>query len=257
MSKDKKAAAAASAEKENNTSTKAKPKKVVVAVTACVVVVIAAVVVCLMMTGRRNISATGLSEQELSQKLVSAEIGDTVFFGGVDQNGNRFDGKEYIEWQVVDNKDGRLLLVAKNAVSANQSDSAVSDVCWENSAMRTYLNGKFFNDAFSSDEQAKILSTTVFPDDNPFYSTDAGNKTSDRVFILSLTEAQEYFTSADARICAENNSDANCSWWLRTPGESADKLAFVSDSGSVVYAGASADSAEISIRPAIWINPEN
>ena len=67
--------------------------------------------------------------------------------------------------------------------------------------MRKWLNGTFISNAFSSDEQNMIQSTTVTADKNPSYSTSPGNNTTDKVFLLSITEVNQYFSSNSAREC--------------------------------------------------------
>ena len=93
----------------------------------------------------------------------------------------------------------------------------------QKSCLRSWLNNTFLNAAFSAEEQKQILITTVTTDKNPSYSTNPGNNTSDKLFLLSITEADKYFTSdsarqckptayAEAQGCYVNLSDGTC-WW--------------------------------------------
>ena len=46
-----------------------------------------------------------------------------------------------------------------------------------------------------------IPTVTVSANKNPKYDTDPGNTAKDRVFLLSIVEAEKYFTSDEARKC--------------------------------------------------------
>lgn len=76
-----------------------------------------------------------------------------------------------------------------------------SGTTWETCTLRQWLNNNFFNAAFSGYERAMIPTVTVSADENPEYSTDHGNATQDRVFLLSIDEANKYFGSDSERRC--------------------------------------------------------
>jgi hypothetical protein len=75
------------------------------------------------------------------------------------------------------------------------------------------LNNDFINSAFSADEKAMIPATMVSADKNSKYSTNPGDATQDQVFLLSITEVNNYFGSNSVRKC--KNTDyavANGAW---------------------------------------------
>lgn len=121
-------------------------------------------------------------------------------------------------------KDGMsLLLVSKQALDCQQYNSTYTDVTWENCSLRKWMNGTFLNNAFSAEEQAQIQNANVSADKNPEYSTNPGNATTDKVFLLSITEAEKYFSYDYARQCKPtkyvianggdvNSDNGNC-WW--------------------------------------------
>lgn len=131
------------------------------------------------------------------------------------------------------------------------------------------MNGTFLNTAFNLEEQQKIANTSVSADENPTYTTNPGNDTTDKVFLLGISEANRYFDSDEARKCiptayakangAYNSSRytkggvATCLWWLRSPGYFQDVAAIVNDGGSVTYYGSIVSYADVCIRPAMWI----
>ncbi len=108
-----------------------------------------------------------------------------------------------------------------------------------------------------------IPTVTVSADKNPEYSTDPGNATQDKVFLLSITEANEYFSSDSARQCKHtayaiangayrNPDNGTCSWWLRSPGYKQRQVAYVDKNGYVYKRGCDVG-ASVPIRPALWI----
>ncbi|MCR5689552.1 MAG: DUF6273 domain-containing protein, partial [Clostridiales bacterium] len=131
-------------------------------------------------------------------------------------------------------------------------------------SLRKWLNGTFFDAAFSSEEQNSIISSTVTADKNPSYSTSPGNNTTDKVFLLSITEVNKYFSSDSARQCqgtaycyaqgAYKDSNGNCWWWLRSPGNGSGSAADVSNDGSVRNNGRSVGHDNYAVRPALWID---
>ena len=121
-----------------------------------------------------------------------------------------------------------------------------------------------------------IRSTTVTADKNPKFSTSPGNNTTDKVFLLSVTEAIKYFSTDETRRCVPTDyviaqgaeiSDSNktggkatCVWWLRSPGCLSNENAAIGYSnGSVSYidAGIRVNYVDVSVRPAMWISTEN
>lgn len=208
--------------------------------------------------------------EEQWNKIKNIKIGDSYTFGTYEQDNNISNGKEAIEWTVLD-KDGiSLLLVSKQALDCQQYNTSYTDVAWENCSLRKWLNNSFLNTAFSEEEKALIQNTTVSADKNPKYSTDPGNATTDKVFLLSINEAKKYFNSDEARKCAPTayakaqgaltsdtyKTPATCWWWLRSPGHSQRSAASVYFDGSVTYDGDIVNYAHDFVRPALWISIE-
>lgn len=215
----------------------------------------------------------GLTYKDSAEKLQSikplllakANPGDTVFFGAYEQDNNTSNGKEDVEWLVLEVKDGKALVVSKYALDCKQYNTSNTNVTWETCTLRKWLNTDFINSAFSSDEKAKIPTVTVSADENPDYSTNPGNATQDQVFLLSITEANKYFGSDSARQCKPtdyafangayvNSVNGNCWWWLRSPGVTQDSAAYVHSSGDVYEPGSDVDIGTSAVRPAMWIS---
>ncbi len=199
--------------------------------------------------------------------LSSVNAGDYITFGSYEQDNNTGNGKEEIEWLVLDVKDGRALVISKYALECQPYNTSGTSVTWETCTLRTWLNGSFYNTAFGIEEKSKIPTVTVVNDDNPRYDTEGGNNTSDKVFLLSIDEANTYFSSDSARECeptayakaqgahisASSSYYGNCWWWLRSPGDDRSYAASVDHDGGVGDFGDYVGDSYFSVRPALWI----
>ena len=218
-----------------------------------------------------------------------ASVGEKVFFGTYEQDNDTSNGKEDIEWIVLAKEDKRALVISKYALDSQPFNTSPADVTWETCSLREWLNGVFYDSAFSSEERNSILSSTVTADKNPQYSTSPGNDTTDKVFLLSIPEAEKYFKSDASRKCqgtafcfaqgAIEGENGNCEWWLRTPGSFSymattvsgfgdgitDTVSIVildlighdvSRVGSIEHSGGVVEIEYFAVRPAMWINLE-
>ena len=200
----------------------------------------------------------------LTEKFRKTAVGDYVFFGSYEQDNNTANGKEDIEWLVLAKEGNKVLVISRYALDCQQYNTSYTNVTWETCSLRKWLNGTFISSAFNSVEQAMIQNTTVTADKNPSYSTSPGNNTTDKVFLLSITEANKYFSSDSARQCqgtaycyaqgAYKVSNGNCWWWLRSPGHDSSNAAFVRNDGSVNNYGDFVNYGTDAVRPALWID---
>lgn len=95
---------------------------------------------------------------------------------------------EPIQWRVLSNTDGELFVVAENILNSKAYNQAMTNITWETCPLRTWLNNNFYDTAFSAAEQAKIVTSTVINEDNPWNGLLGGNDTNDKVFLLSYSE---------------------------------------------------------------------
>ena len=208
--------------------------------------------------------ANSIYDQYKVEKLKVSKAGDYVFFGEYEQDNNTANGKEDIEWLVLEVKDGKALVISKYALDCKQYNTSYTTVTWETCPLRKWLNNDFINAAFSADEKAIIPTVTVSADKNPEYSTYPGNATQDQVFLLSITEANKYFSSDSARQCeptdfavangAWESDSGNCWWWLRSPGYGQLSAAGVNYVGDVYDGGSYVYYDDTAVRPALWID---
>ena len=196
--------------------------------------------------------------------------GSIVTFGHYEQD-NSSKTKDGIEWIVLDVQDGKALLLSRWVLDTQQYNRKDQPVTWEKCSLRSWLNREFIKAAFSKEEQKSIVSTVVpnGPEQNsPRYSTDGGNDTEDRVFLLSYAEAWKYLDTGHARIAAATPYAAKrgatsagaylvdglgaTPWYLRTPIDTLDRVGFVGISGT--HSGNGVTVKDIGVRPALWVD---
>ena len=210
------------------------------------------------------------TDENIYNNLVGVQAGDLITFGRYEQDGNIDNGPEEIKWRVLAVEDGKVLVISEYILDVtyyyyNWSGNAI----WRGSHLRSWLNFRFYNIAFSEEEQGMIALTHTVNEDNPDFNTEGGTDTVDKVFQLSIAEAEDYFKDdVDRQVYATqyaiNNGayvwkDTGMSrWWLRSPGKSDKYAAYVSSDGSVDISGVSIGSKKsVGVRPTMWINMES
>ena len=183
-------------------------------------------------------------KEELSQ-IQNAAAGDEVEYGSYLGN---------TTWKVLKKEEGKALLLAKDAIRYAPYNNESEDITWETCSLRTWLNDTYLNCAFNEEERKQIVKTNVENEDNPEYGTEGGADTGDLVFLLSIEEAEEYFTDEDSRIAEYFGDTEGCWWWLRSPGFACDIAAYVNSDGSVSYYGLRVYNITGAVRPALWVN---
>lgn len=155
---------------------------------------------------------------------------------------------EPLEWGVLAQEGSRRLLISRESVARKAFNDEFDITYWETASLRRWLNDDFYMDAFSKAERAKIMETQVVNADNAMYRTDAGNDTVDRIFLLSIAEAEIYRS-----VCMDWFKSADCSFWLRSPGCSRIDAAHVTMGGGIDEMGTNIDW-DADVRPVMWID---
>ena len=237
-----------------------------------------------------TISAT-LVRSPKAINLVSGEAdyikgGQTsnVWFGNYMQSSA--DSKEPVKWRVLENKDGKLFLLSDQNLDVARLNETWKNVNWETCTMRSWMNGydatantnqidytddNFKENAFSSQEYAAVAET-VLRNSN---EKDGGNDTTDKVFVLSCSEAEnadygftDNYAPTDTRIATNtayvaaggtingqsmNKAGEADAWWLRTP------IAYyhpglINKEGKICITSVDINDNTIAVRPALNID---
>ena len=207
---------------------------------------------------------------------------DNIYFGTYQQSsdGNGGYNTDPVKWRVLENAAGKLFLLSDQNLEVFQYHTRNESVTWETSTMRSWLNGdgtdytedNFIDTAFSEKEQEAIVDTEVVNDDNPDRGTEGGNNTIDKIFLLSIEEAENssYFAADNESRRATNTAyvadggkinssymygaGADDYWWLRSPGLTVSDAAIVGDTGNMNSFGRDVNDNRTAVRPAFNLN---
>ena len=200
---------------------------------------------------------TLVTEPPQTNPYAGLRVDETLQFGGH-------------SWRVLDAHAGKALIVSAEILTLRQYHSNRNEVAtWENSDIRGWLNGAFYNDTFSSDEKRFIAQTQLETANNRWHGTFGGNATLDKIFLLSLEEVVRYFGdsgqlgggSQNVPINDEFNTartaiygGSNRWWWTRSPGNGSNRAANINNNGFLDLRGDTVDNNNGGIRPALWLD---
>lgn len=111
-------------------------------------------------------SSESIIKNEYAEMIESANVGDIITFGEYEQDGDLLNGKEKIEWIVLDKKYGEIFVVSKYILEYLQYSTTRDNLKWQESSLRQWLNCIFLNEAFNESEQAAIKDAVVSADRN-------------------------------------------------------------------------------------------
>ena len=194
-----------------------------------------------------------LSELRDKEKEIYV-VGAVYEFGQYEQDNDLDNGREPIEWIILDRQDDTMTLISRYALDVHSYHDDPEGTDWNESDLRHWLNDIFCNDAFSAEEQARLQTVT---------NTNTGSAdTEDRVYLLSMEEAGLYFDSDENRRVeatayasgrGANTEEGFVSWWLRDPGYDIHNAAYVHTDGTIHHNGIYVYSSEDCVRPVIKI----
>ena len=190
----------------------------------------------------------------------------TVTFGAYDQDCNPDNGQEPIEWIVLEEKDGKCLLLSKCGLDTIPYHNEDGTSTWEQCSLRRWMNSEFLQNSFTDEEQAAIQTTKVVngSGQGAKYSVDGGPDTEDRIFLLSYRDVfVTYFPKTEDRLCQPTqaatangvfSSPDGCAWWLRSPSDDLINAMLVDYDGREMFSNIHFNNT--AFRPALWVNAE-
>ena len=205
----------------------------------------------------------------------TVSVGDCITFGVYEQDGNFANGKEDIEWLVLDKQDGKALVISLYGLDCQPFNKTNQSVTWEDCTLRNWLNTTFYTTAFTDSQQKYIASTTLLNRANPnvLNGVDRAN-TTDKVFLLSVDEAKQYikrniderllrmpitaYTKSLGSAWGDTYGDASMNHWLlRTSGYSENQVSYVEYGKDIYLSGTWVWDNNYVIRPAMWVSLAN
>lgn len=172
--------------------------------------------------------------------------------------------EEPLFWRVlaVDEKAKRALLITEKVIDCRKYHD--ESITWAECDLRKWLNEKFLETAFTEAERKRIAPAENENPANKAYWTAGGRSTKEKVFLLSIDEAERFFRSDGDRAAEATDfagkqgvltrDDRMGWWWLRSPGFDSFDAACVGPDGGVIAYGHYVNSDLVGVRPALWLN---
>ena len=134
-------------------------------------------------------------EAQVLDEAFSREINAEGYyvFGNYEQDGNTSNGAESIEWEILEDNEDELLVISRYILDCQPYHVNSEEVTWDTCTLRAWLNNEFYNTAFNEAEKAWIKTSDLSNTDNPYFGTDGGSSTQDKVFCLNMDEVLEYY----------------------------------------------------------------
>lgn len=171
--------------------------------------------------------------------FINIQVGSEILFGQYEQDNIESNGKEDIEWIVLNNIGDECLLISKYVLDCVPFNEELKNTTWNSSYVRKWINTSFYNNAFSEEEKKHIKQSKSDTEYNPI------DNTIDKVFLLSVSEAEIYFSSDEERLTSateysiskgiERKENNKCWWWLRTVCEDSKYVMNVRTAGNIRY----------------------
>ena len=179
------------------------------------------------------------------------QVGNSIFFGKYYQkNSNE---KDIIEWIILEKDKDKALVLSKYCLDSQPFSTIITDDNWEKSSLRKWLNGDFYDCAFSEENEKNSVILSV--------ESEALN---DKIFLLSEDEVYKYLPIDSDRVGfvtsyatmkgAQSNNDGSCWWWLRDSARTSLHTKVVLFDGKISDNGQLVTDDDNAVRPAMWIN---
>lgn len=141
-----------------------------------------------------------------------------IQLGCYEQDGNEQNGKEGIEWFVVEDTNEYMLLLSKYALKAMPFSDDEYHIVWSNSLIYDWLNTDFLN-SFDKDTQSKMQRIAIDKDGFSIAS-ESNPHEGTLVSLLSLKDIEKYINagidmSVIPSIEANDDQITVICWWLR------------------------------------------
>lgn len=170
--------------------------------------------------------ARSSAENNLLERISTTDVGYRVSFG---------EYNDHSKWIVLAVEEDRTLLLSENCIKNMPLDESDENASWDDSSLYAWLNGAYYDTAFSDAEKSII--------------------SEEGVFLLSSEEIGKYFYTYKANwfSCIARDADGEkTEWWLRSKAEDGGNL-FVNAAGYLSEYGIN-PSVSSGVRPAVWVN---
>lgn len=180
--------------------------------------------------------------------------------GGIITFGEGWNG-EPIDWLILDIAEGKELLLSFDILfnmeydELPMYDELSADSTWETCSLRKILNDDtsdgFLGSCFTEEERKRIVEVENSPNYNRRNHPENGNKTLDKVFLLSSVEVLTYLSPYYQSSAMKGKTVSE--WWTRTIGEEQGYAETVAVDSAFWFSSENVSSYS-GVRPAIWIS---
>ena len=197
-------------------------------------------------------------------------VGDIVVIGSYEQDNVLDNGKEPLEWIVleVNEEEGKAWLMTKYCIDQAIFWHERVSRYWGNSTLREWMNGDFITETFTEAEQSVILTTIVKNEDRNGRSA-ARKDTEDKIYLLSRDEVLHFMPEMPDRVAYPTEyaktkgitlspETGSCRWWTRTPGARKMDICGMRLDGRIsAYGMQDVDWPTNTMRPVMWVSIED
>ena len=178
----------------------------------------------------------------------------TVKMGKFEQDNDLSNGPEEIEWDVIKYEDGKYFIISKYILTAMRFSEDGKKKSWSDSTLRRWMNGEFFETAFSEEERKYIQDTYI-----------KSESTTDKIFCISYSNLVSDIV--DRKVKFGIPSEYALSKGIKSNGfpiyytDDEDRVTYdffmiSGKCGSVANAGMVLPEKIVGVRPAMWISEE-
>ena len=196
-----------------------------------------------------------------------------------DENIYHYFKYEPIKWRVLELNGNEAMLVADREMDCCPYNDESKNVQWKDCTLRKFLNTDFYNMAFTEDERGCIITSQNDNPDNLHYGTDCGDKTEDKVFILSSDEVYGstaaihgfypgggvddparrfrptmYAKARGTWYSPVKGYEGNGFWFMRTNGYSLSSASYICDFGYIYNSGTNVACNDSGVLPVIRLD---
>ena len=202
---------------------------------------------------------------EQGNSFKNASVGDYIQMGRYPQTANG--DILSIEWQVLEKESKKMLVISRYSLDSMCFNSNGSQN-WENSDIRKWLNGEFYNNAFNEQEKKLIINSRIstFFYKDVFFGFSMKKiliESNDHIFLLTKEDVEKYFVDESRRCKAteytkKKGAFLGCNdfsyWWLRSarPYYRSFSVYIIDQLGRIDFFNVKYRN--ILVRPAMWIN---
>ena len=174
-------------------------------------------------------------------------VGNTIYFGRTEQDSDKENGEEPIEWLIIDaSKDERLVISVQALAAICYNEEMMTETDWERCTLHTWVND-FCGTALAGINFREVGLLTVaeardlFADDNARRAT---------FTVVAYESAKQW---AETQMMPLPSENMQAQWWLRDSGSDATLAAVVNENGVINVNGDFADIGTYGVRLATWL----